>query len=325
MAGPLPLPQPKVDQYYQSSIPDSVGGPAQQLMDLIYDLNAAVGSSSGGTGPTGPTGSGGGGSGTGGTGPTGPTGALGGPTGSTGATGPTGAAGANGSQGATGATGNTGPTGATGTASTVTGPTGPTGSGSGGSGTTPTGYTGGNWVAIVPNVLMASSSAGVTGTTYFAPFVALETCTIEALGITILTIGTTNIQMALYNSLGTRPNALMSNTGNMANTSVAVVTAALGSNQQITAGNIYWIGIMSNDSTCKWNSFNISTASPLASLFGSATASNTITTASHSVNAVSTPMIYGSWSGNVNSNTFTEMTGNNVYAPAGIMQIVSIP
>lgn len=83
--GFLPQPQPKLDQYYKSALANSVGGAVQQVLDLLYDLDADVYSQiiSGGTGPTGftgPTGPAGGGTGGGSTGFTGPTGPAGGGT-----------------------------------------------------------------------------------------------------------------------------------------------------------------------------------------------------------------------------------------------------
>lgn len=64
--GVLPQPQPRLDQYYASQVPNSVGGPDQQLLDLMYNFL-----DTGGIGPTGPAGL------TGSSGPTGTTGPTG--------------------------------------------------------------------------------------------------------------------------------------------------------------------------------------------------------------------------------------------------------
>jgi hypothetical protein len=243
----------------------------------------------GATGATGAAGTNGTAGSTGSTGPTGLTGATGaagtngsaGSTGSTGPTGPTGATGAagtNGSAGSTGSTGPTGPTGptgstgntgSTGSQSTVTGPTGPTGSSSSGSTIFP-GPTAGNWILPFPYVAGNQFSAGVTGTMYLIPLLAVQTFTIDQLGVEFNTGATGSVQLGLYGSA-----ADFLPTGNvLASTSsinvASASSASLSSNVQVTSGKIYWLALMQNNNSASWQLvFNaVSLLAPMMFIIG---------------------------------------------------------
>ena len=211
------------------------------------------------TGATGSTGSTGAVGAQGGQGPGGPTGFTGwtGYTGVTGFTGPQGSAANTGATGYTGLTGPTGPQGLTGPQGDAvnTGATGPTGAGSGGGGgssyTSWQGPTAGLWYPIYPSSLNTGNDAnGGVNTSYFTPWVAPATMTIDNVGAYVCnnSAGSTGT-FALYgsNTSGYPTGSALATTGNWPGGSNQGVTGAFGTNYQVQAGKLYFFAWQSSN------------------------------------------------------------------------------
>jgi hypothetical protein len=148
--------------------------------------------------------------------------------------------------------------------------------------------------------------------------------TLGSLAARITTLGTSNIQLAMYKDDATvaphRPGTLVGATGNIVDTSTGTVTgAATGT---VTGPGQYWLCMQTNDTTVRMIS-RIGTATDAITFAwaGTATAANALAGA-NVTGGVSTPGTFGTWPASLNGSTWTEV-GNT--APLLAFQFASIP
>jgi hypothetical protein len=167
-----------------------------------------------------------------------------------------------------------------------------------------------------------------------------RTVTIGALGARIISVGTTNYQLAIYANSGGRPGVLLSSTGSMVTTATGLVSAALAANKQVgpdgadTGRDVWWC-MNVNDTTTTFMAENTATTSQSASI-GSATAADLIpanTAASligihcTGANCAGGSSTFNTWPATLVGSTWTSMmsttTGNTV--PLIVFQAASVP
>ena len=112
------------------------------------------------------------------------------------------------------------------------------------------GYIPGNWV--IPH----DYGGGINGaaiallTLRMVPFIMNETCVIDQVAVKITTVGTTNIQLGIYNAspFNLYPLSLLDFTANIVSTALGPVAGALNRRRRLDSG-LYWSGIQANDAT----------------------------------------------------------------------------
>lgn len=188
------------------------------------------------------------------------------------------------------------------------------GSTGGGTATRP-GYISGNW--YVPNTATTATGATMAkDVARFIPFMCTSDVTIHTLGVRITTLGTSNLQLAIYASQqkageGPRPANVISSTASIINTSTGSVNANLGSDAVCTAGNLYWLGINNNDAAATMICVaSLGTAPILGSLSGSTAQNTNLNAGPAIVTNITTPLTFNTW-GDLTAATFTESTGNS--------------
>jgi hypothetical protein len=188
----------------------------------------------------------------------------------------------------------------------------------------PPSYVAANWYlgGLAGQQTIAGSVLSTT-LQYMIPVIIRQQCTIGALGMRIATLGTSNVQMALYASdpaAVNRPGALLSNTASFVNTATGFFSSALLANQQLDPGT-YWIALQVNDVTMI--SVALSAASgEFTRIMGSATAGNSIQVAGTQVLGLTAVSVFGTWA-NMTGATFTELTVQRTGAFA--FQVASVP
>lgn len=172
------------------------------------------------------------------------------------------------------------------------------------------GYVTGNWYVPYVGTAAAGGVLG-NGTIHFIPWVPQSSFTVSALGCRITTVGTTNIQLAIYASqltagAGYRPtgNALAS-TSSIVNTSATSVSGTVS--VAVTAGTLYFLAINCNDATCVCVIPTVTTLSN-SWLLGTATQSNLISSAA-ALTHLTFAQAFGTWP-DMTSNGCTESTAN---------------
>lgn len=184
----------------------------------------------------------------------------------------------------------------------------PGGSGGGGVPMQP-GYTSGHWFLPVRATLGVGSAIGA-GIARFIPFIPERNLTINQLGVRCTTLGSSNIQLAVYNNVqgaaGSRPGTEIGHTGNIVNTATGALSAAFSdaASHTLVAGTLYWLAIIQNDSTGVFVNFT-SLSSILAYVAGSATLGTILGSAAATMTHLSTPLTFGTW-GDLTGATWTE-------------------
>lgn len=185
------------------------------------------------------------------------------------------------------------------------------------------GYVVGNFYLTMPGTI-GTGLAITANIAKFIPFIPEQNITISNLGVRILTIGTTNFQLAIYASDPTtkRPTGLsLSSTASTVNTSLASLAPALGSNVSLIGGKLYWLAICQGDSTAAYSAGSVLMSGMLVT-FGSATEANVFPGSGIGLSYLSTPMTFGTWA-DVTSSTWTE--GTNTSFAAIAFKVLSIP
>ena len=172
------------------------------------------------------------------------------------------------------------------------------------------GFISGNWYVPFGMYSLAAGGALVASSIRLAPFIVPVPMTVKGLAARVTTIGTSNIQLAIYASNGAtgRPTgpALVS-TGNLANTAAAQVSSAVTAT--LLAPGLYWMAVNAGDSTVVMLAPNLSNPQ-MSALIGSATLAN-INPSNNNVNLyLSTPQTLGAAWPNLTSATFTEQSPN---------------
>jgi hypothetical protein len=186
----------------------------------------------------------------------------------------------------------------------------------------------GNWIQPYGmNNTVAGNAIGSTTIISLCPFVLHERCTISQLGVKIITVGSTNSQLGLYNASASThmPTTNIDHTGNIVNTAVGAASGAMGGNQQLEAG-LYWFAVEQNDVTIAYQAPALA-ASFFAQVVGNATLSNLIgananTNTSACVSA--TIASYGTW-GDLTNATFTVTHQNDAKSASGWLLVASVP
>lgn len=171
----------------------------------------------------------------------------------------------------------------------------------------------GQWHVPWPGATLANGAALAVNVARFIMFVPQQNVSIDRLGVRISTVGTTNIQLAVYNdqidSDGHRPGTEIGHTSDIVNTSAASVNGAFSdaSTKALTAGTPYWLGINNGDSACVCTSY-ATAGGNMGWLVGSQAQNEVIGSSLTAVNYVSTPLTFGTW-GDLTAATFTTQTG----------------
>lgn len=164
--------------------------------------------------------------------------------------------------------------------------------------------------------------AGVVGsatTTYCYPYYLRATITTNALGVNIQTLGTSNLQLALYNDSAGRPGTLIINSADFLNTTTGAKSVPISSTQIVGPTNI-WKCMQTNDATVKFNTLPATGALATDTLGASAEAP--VTSGSVQTSGITTPGTYGTWP-TLTSNTWTDATTTVI--PAIAIFVVSSP
>jgi hypothetical protein len=154
--------------------------------------------------------------------------------------------------------------------------------------------------------ISSSSSAQVNGILYCAPFHVTQSYHIDEMVAYIATVGTTNVQYAIYtDQLDTTTHfhepggAPLANSGNLDNHTglPGALTWTLGTPLALTPG-LYWACDMSNDNTAKFTSLSPSSTT-IAGLIGSTNVLHTLAEVSGAVGNVVgytlSGQTFGSW------------------------------
>jgi hypothetical protein len=181
----------------------------------------------------------------------------------------------------------------------------------------------GTWYAIT-NGGVSIGSVAANGTASFTPFMLKNRCTIKALGCAISTVGTSNLQLALYSSAVDssglqRPAALLASTGNIVNTSSGFVSGTVTS-VQLEPG-LYWFAWNSNDAACKVVGPGNAVGQYMW-MIGS-TSSTPILSGDTAINRLTLSLAFGTWTTPLGGSSFTEQT--TLGGVQGCLQISSVP
>ena len=189
-----------------------------------------------------------------------------------------------------------------------------------------------NWYSPAGfNGISTTSGGPALTTAYCSPgfFEGNSSATIASLGIRIQTVGTTNIQLAIYNndlSSGiSRPGTLIDSTPNILNTSATAVSGNLNATHSINPG-WYWFCLQTGDTSVRY-AIRIAAASDVqyGQFIGSTSLSlisaGGIGSFGGGVSSTTGVTSFGTWPTFVGA-TFTEI-GN--LAPYEVMQFSSVP
>jgi hypothetical protein len=184
------------------------------------------------------------------------------------------------------------------------------------------GYIVGNFI-LPYSAGMTPGAALVTNIARFIPWVPKQNCSLTTLGARITTVGTTNLQLAIYTSDPTTKKPTGSQlgaTGNIVNTSNVFVSGAFSGavTVSVQAGQLYWLAINNGDSACIC--YVPSVSGYPGWLLGSSNGGNIV--AVPGLNAYTTPLTFGTW-GDVTAASWTEIA-TTVYAMIS-PKIASIP
>jgi hypothetical protein len=168
-------------------------------------------------------------------------------------------------------------------------------------------------------------TANTASTLYCAPTYVQVAMHWDSIAANVSTVGTTNVQLAVYtdeiNSSGYhQPNTLISNTTSLSDTSTGGITGALGSagvGVAIPAG-LNWVCQVSNDSTVKLDAYG-SGFSYITTQLGTATATNATGVAL--LGSLTYAGTFGTWP-TLGSTSMTEQTG---FAISAAYRIATIP
>jgi hypothetical protein len=169
------------------------------------------------------------------------------------------------------------------------------------------GYVVGDWYFAEAGTVAAGSTV-VAGTARFIPFVPRQSLTVTGLAVRVTTVGTSNVQLAVYASDPTtkRPTgSQLGATGNIANTATTAINDTTVS-VALKGGVLYWLAMNCNDSSMICASLPTG-QSFMSFLLGSATLANAVSTAP--IQGLATPLTFGTW-GDVTSATWTEASDN---------------
>ena len=134
-------------------------------------------------------------------------------------------------------------------------------------------YTAGNWYSP-PFTTAIAGSVFTAGRIYAYPFVIFQTMNIQALGVKVTTVGSSNVQVAIYASSGNYPNgAAVCSTGNIVNTAAAAVSAVCSQGTVTLTPGIYWAETNVNDATMICTTISAA-SNPAASFAGNSTLAN---------------------------------------------------
>lgn len=184
------------------------------------------------------------------------------------------------------------------------------------------GYKVGNWyIPILPGTISGAAVAPGTGSIRLYPFYVRQTITLNSLGVRCSTLSAAgNVQAAIYaNNAST-----ILPTGNPLASTASMSTSATGSlnsavSVQLTPG-MYWYATNCDNAVAIFSSPNVGNAY-LASLIGSATQSNDLTT-SQSFNGLSVAQTFGTWP-DLTSGSFADITASST--PIVQFKIASVP
>lgn len=183
------------------------------------------------------------------------------------------------------------------------------------------------WViAAFPGDVAVGSSGLNASVSYCYPFSVSSTRTVDTLGQVIVTLGTSNDQLAIYANDITvspyRPGLLLANTGNIANTGTGAVNGAITGPSSITqyqlTPGIYWACSQADDGTVRVAAVN-DTSTVMGAAVGSLTQANLIGSAPATLVNVTFVSTFGTWPSNLHDTTFTEV-GATLLAKASIVE-----
>lgn len=195
-------------------------------------------------------------------------------------------------------------------------------SGSGASGL-PTNYEASNWYLTQPGSFTAGNAL-TASTIYAVPFYLNTKLTIETLGVRVTTVGSSNIQLAIYaasTSSGIlRPTgSALCSTSNISNGSATTVSS--GCNTGSISAGWYFFEVNQNDSTGALLG-SISTPGYIGFQVGTATFANLIASNTAGLYGVKASETFGTWPSET-STSWTELTSTT--SLIGAFQVDSVP
>lgn len=202
------------------------------------------------------------------------------------------------------------------------------------------GYISGDW--YVPNNItstsVANTNTGVANQIGCKYGSIPRPVTISTLGVNIQTIGTSNIQLALYANASGRPSTLLSSTASIVDTATGPVSGALGANQAVgpgtATGKDVWFCVNMNDNTVKFYGEVLMQYSG-AAIYGDATLSIVIGGGGGSESGIECAgaactggsSTFNTWPATLAGSTWTSVAGATTgnYLPVIAFKPVSVP
>jgi hypothetical protein len=203
------------------------------------------------------------------------------------------------------------------------------------------GYVTSNWYFPYGPTPFAATGSGAEAANVISCYWVYfpKTVTVEALGVSVRTASSSNIQVALYTVSGGLPGALLSKTGNLSDAAQTWASGALGTNQQIgpggsaADGNIY-ICTNANDSTVVLEAYGLASSGALSlgQIAGGAALTNLLPNNSSSAtlrytcsgaNCNGGSSTFNTWPSSLSGSTWT--ANNTLSAPLVAFQVASSP
>jgi hypothetical protein len=191
------------------------------------------------------------------------------------------------------------------------------------------GYQTGVWYTAFWQFYAATNSPASVTTTYCSPGwihninpAGGGSGTINALGLRITTLGTSNVQLALYSNDTTvspmRPGSLLGNTASIADTATGGFSATF-TGVSVTPGT-YWFCIQANDTTVRWSAVSGQNGQLfIPSAIGSTSIINALGGGDSGVGTAGT---FGTWPASLHGSTWAEQAN---FSPSLVFEFTSIP
>lgn len=176
------------------------------------------------------------------------------------------------------------------------------------------GYVVNSWYTMPPTSPVANGGAMNVGQVYCTPVFFPLTFKIAAIGARVQTLGTSNIQLALYqNNSGATPavnraGLLIARTGDIADTSAAFVSGVVQGGAVTVAGGWYWAALQVNDTTVRMDTRSPADLS-VGVFQGSPTGGNVVGPTNNVTGGTYTGTTYGTWPADLTVLSFIEISG----------------
>ena len=166
-------------------------------------------------------------------------------------------------------------------------------------------------------VLSPGLAFGTANVLRLSPGIIDRPVTVSELACNVTTADTgQNIQLGIYASSATTayPTTLVGNTGSITLTGTGIKSAALAAGNTALSPGLYWFA--ANTSSTAVVCVRYATGIPFGSIcIGSTTAGNVIGNGV-TIMGLTTPMTFNTWTADITSNVYTELTGSQFAAVA---------